>query len=125
MAEDRSRPGAPEGSTADPAAYSRLQQQLVETRGRLDRQVTRLIRLNRVSDELLQRPGERSIASTFAEVVVDVLDVAVAAVWIVDDRARDGDERFAAFGAGRMAPAWSEVGTGLAGSVGCRIGIRR
>ncbi len=114
MTEDRSRPGTPGAAGTDPAAYSRLQQQLVETRGRLDRQVGRLIRLNRVSDELIQRPGDCGIASTFAELVVDVLDVAVAAVWIVDDRTRDGDERFAVFGVGRVAPVWSEVGAGLA-----------
>ncbi len=46
----------PESSTTrriDAGAYTLLQQQLVSVRARLDRQVGQLIRLNRISDELL------------------------------------------------------------------------
>jgi diguanylate cyclase (GGDEF)-like protein/PAS domain S-box-containing protein len=113
-----------DGPTTDespygPNAYSLLQQQLVAVRGRLDRQVSRLIRLNRVSDELLDRGSSLEIAPSFAEGIVDVLDVAVGAVWILptDD---DGEVHFASFGAPIDRDGWQALGPSIAADLTSR-----
>ncbi len=69
-------------------AYSLLQQQLVQTRARMDRQLGQLIRLNRLSDELVNNSADMPLAQQFAEAVVDVMDVAIGAVWVFGHDAR-------------------------------------
>jgi hypothetical protein len=78
-------PDAPRSNDpADPvAARNLLQQELIATRARLDRQVAQLMRLNKLSNHLLDRMDARPVAEIFAEAVIDVLDVAVGAVWIL------------------------------------------
>lgn len=96
------------------AAYNLLQQQLITVRARLDRQVAQLIRLNQLSNHLLDRHDRRPVAEIFAEAIVDVLDVAVGAVWIlppIDEVAR---RSFATCGAAAVPDAWSTVGPALA-----------
>ena len=93
-----------------PGAYSRLQQEIVTVKARLDRQVHQLTRLNRVSDELLGVDASATMAKRFAEATVDVLDVALAAVWVFDDDA----VQFAVCGPLQHALPWEEAGTVLA-----------
>ncbi len=67
----------------DSSAFSLLQQQLITANGRLDRQVQQLTRLNRLSNRLLDSSEGGTIGETFAEAVVDVLDTALGAVWVL------------------------------------------
>jgi hypothetical protein len=60
-----------------PASRNLLQQELIRVKARLDRQVTQLIRLNEFSNHLLGNLGERGMSETFAEAIVDVMDLAV------------------------------------------------
>ena len=95
-------------------AHNLLQQQLITVRARLDRQVTQLIRLNRLSNHLLDRLDRRPVAEIFAEAIVDVLDVAVGAVWIlppIDEFAR---RLFAMCGVAVIPEAWANAGSALA-----------
>ncbi len=72
-----------DGNSIDPGAYTRLQQQLITVRARLDRQISQLIRLNKISDDLLYSAGTPAqVGDRFAEAIVDALDVAAAVVWI-------------------------------------------
>jgi diguanylate cyclase (GGDEF)-like protein/PAS domain S-box-containing protein len=96
------------------AAHNLLQQQLITVRARLDRQVAQLIRLNQLSNHLLERMDRRPVAEIFAEAIVDVLDVAVGAVWIlppIDEIAR---QSFACCGVARAPDAWARLGPALA-----------
>ena len=96
------------------AAYNLLQQQLITVRARLDRQVAQLIRLNQLSNHLLDRHDRRPVAEIFSEAIVDVLDVAVGAVWIlppIDEVARTS---FSVCGAAAVPDAWSMAGPALA-----------
>ena len=52
---------------ASMAAHNLLQQQLIVVRARLDRQVAQLIRLNQLSNHLLERMDRRPVAEIFAE----------------------------------------------------------
>lgn len=105
MTEDVSSPSR----RIDAGAYSLLQQQLVSVRARLDRQVSQLIRLNRVSDELLH--AQAPMAQFFAEAIVDILDVALGAVWIFGD---DGQpSQVAAFGV-PDSDGWAQAGMRIA-----------
>ena len=110
MAEPSDRDDA----AASVAAHNLLQQQLITTRARLDRQVTQLMRLNRLSNHLIDRMDRRPVAEIFAEAIVDVLDVAIGAVWIlppVDEIAR---RAFAMCGAGGSDAAWASAGGAIA-----------
>lgn len=60
-----------------------LQQRLIDARFRLDRHVARLARLNRLSTQLLGSTDSIDIAPAFVEGVIEVLDLEVAAVWIL------------------------------------------
>lgn len=93
-----------------PGAYSRLQQEIVTVKARLDRQVHQLTRLNRVSDELLGVDASATMAQRFAEATVDVLDVALAAVWVFDH----DTVQFAVCGPLQHELPWEEAGTVLA-----------
>ena len=110
MAGDARDESAVHGTTA----YSLLQQQLFTTRARLDRQVSQLTRLMNLSNDLLHRPGERSVTETFAEAIVDVLDLAVGAVWLLPPDGDDTAEPFAVFGVTPAAGAWDGAGGALA-----------
>ncbi len=99
---------------ASMAAHNLLQQQLITVRARLDRQVAQLIRLNQLSNHLLERMDRRPVAEIFAEAVVDVLDMAVGAVWIlppIDEIAR---RSFAACGVSPAPDGWASAGSALA-----------
>ena len=96
------------------AAYNLLQQELITTQARLDRQVAQLMRLNQLSNHLLDRIDRRPVAEIFAEAVVDVLDVAVGAVWILPPVDAIARRAFAIFGADRQDNSWSTLGHGLA-----------
>lgn len=104
----------------DTSAYNLLQQQLITTRARLDRQVSQLTRLNQLSDRLLRRPDERPVAEVFAEAVVDVLDLALGAVWLLPDPAGGPGStggphgQFAVFGAPVALDRWAPMGATLA-----------
>ncbi|HRY10968.1 MAG: EAL domain-containing protein [Actinobacteria bacterium] len=103
----------PESSTTrriDAGAYTLLQQQLVSVRARLDRQVGQLIRLNRISDELLHTDEDTPLAQFFAEAIVDILDVAVGAVWIFGDDTEPVE--FTVFGT--PDSGWSTAGAKIA-----------
>ena len=106
-----------------PAEYNLLQQQLVAVRARLDRQVGQLTRLNELSDDLLQVGDGRSVEDVFAEAVLDVLDVAVGAVWVMPSARTGTTLRCGAIGAD--AAAWRAAGPALAEWIGERRGTRR
>jgi diguanylate cyclase (GGDEF)-like protein len=108
---ERQEPGDPQPSVA---ALNLLQQQLIAVRERLDRQISQLMRLSQLSNHVIDRVDRRPLAEIFAEAIVDVLDLAVGAVWIlppVDEMAR---RNFAVFGAGATEPSWATAGPGLA-----------
>jgi len=64
-----------------PGAYSRLQQQLINLRAERDREIALLMRLNHVADELLPALGSQAVEQAIA----DVLDLDIAAVWLLED----------------------------------------
>ena len=101
--------------SADPvAARNLLQQELIATRARLDRQVAQLMRLNKLSNHLLDRMDARPVAEIFAEAVVDVLDVAVGAVWILPPVDTVARKAFSMCGIDVPEEAWSRAGRALA-----------
>ena len=79
-------------------AFNLLQQQLIGLRAQLDRQVSQLMRLNGLSNQLIGWQGDGAVAQMFTEAIVDVLDVAVGAVWILDEH-QPADDRFGICGA--------------------------
>lgn len=97
----------------DAGAYTLLQQQLVSVRARLDRQVSQLIRLNRISDELLHTDERTSPAQFFAEGIVDILDVALGAVWVITD---NEPPDFAACGL-HNSDGWAHAGVAITAQV--------
>ena len=62
-------PDAPDwrDPAASMAAHNLLQQQLITVRARLDRQIAQLIRLNKLSNHLIDRVDRRPVAEIFAE----------------------------------------------------------
>lgn len=98
----------------DPGAYTLLQQQLITVRARLDRQISQLIRLNRISDDLLYSAGSQSaVGDRFAEAIVDALDVAAAVVWIFAPYSGDGPVEMGSFGL-QVPQSWGAQGRALA-----------
>ena len=93
------------------AAHNLLQQQLITVRARLDRQVAQLIRLNELSNHLLDRMDRRPVAEIFAEAIVDVLDVAVGAVWILPPVTELARLSFAACGLAVTDETWCGAST--------------
>lgn len=96
-----------------PGAYSRLQQQLINLRAERDREIALLMRLNRVADELLPALGSQAVEQAIAEAIVDVLDLDIAAVWLLED-ADVLPRRVAIHGAAGDAATWLEAGRRLA-----------
>ncbi|MCT0224490.1 bifunctional diguanylate cyclase/phosphodiesterase [Synechococcus sp. CS-1328] len=70
-------------------AYSRLQQELITLRCRLDHQIAQLTRLNRLSDSLLASGPSRRAIDIVAEAIADVLDLGIGAVWVAPSEASD------------------------------------
>ena len=99
---------------ASMAAHNLLQQQLIVVRARLDRQVAQLIRLNQLSNHLLERMDRRPVAEIFAEAIVDVLDVAVGAVWILPPIDEMSRRAFSACGLVEVPEAWMAAGPSIA-----------
>jgi signal transduction histidine kinase/CheY-like chemotaxis protein len=120
-------PRSPGGSAEafGPTAYSLLQQQLISANERLDRQVAQLTRLNRLSNEFLHDPGERPVAEKFAEAIVDVLDLAIGAVWLLTTDAQRTGPSFAAVGLPEGSDAWANAGRPLAEALASHEGSRR
>ena len=111
----------PEGhDPASLAASTRnlLQQQLIAARTRLDRQVDQLMRMNRLSNRLLASVDAGSIAESFVEAIIDVLDVPVSAVWIACETCRASGRTFACHGEGIDAAAWEHALPALVRSIG-------
>ena len=106
------------------ASHNLLQQQLISVKARLDRQVQQLIRLNEFSNHLLGSLGERAMSETFAEAIVDVLDLAVGAVWVLPPHAEAIDPAFAVFGASVPQTLWSEAGPRVADLLGTSAKVR-
>jgi len=96
------------------SAYNLLQQQLITVGARLDRQVSQLTRVNRLSNRLLAGADGRPVAETFAEAVVDVLDVAVGAVWVLPPHAESTHTRVAVCGLPADLGLWEPLGEALA-----------
>jgi diguanylate cyclase (GGDEF)-like protein/PAS domain S-box-containing protein len=113
----------PDGHGHDPDALATstrnlLQQQLIAARTRLDRQVDQLMRMNRLSNRLLASVDAGSIAESFAEAIIDVLDVPVSAVWIACETCRASGRTFACHGEGIDAAAWEHALPALVRSIG-------
>ena len=106
------------GSTPEPppgaALRNLLQQELITFKARLDRQVSQLIRINEFSNHLLGELQERAMAQTFAEAIVDVLDIAVGAVWVLPPNDKLMDPSFAAFGVHVPHAHWEHAGSAIA-----------
>ncbi|QPN60169.1 EAL domain-containing protein [Synechococcus sp. CBW1002] len=92
------------------AAYSRLQQELISVRSRLDRQVEQLTRLNRLSDVLLSMGPQQPSITILAEALADVLDVGIGAVWILPQEKMAESIRFACSGCIPDQDRWRELG---------------
>ncbi len=107
-------PGGPEGRN-----FSLIQQQRISAEARLDRQLSQLTRLNRLSNAILARRDDRPVAEVFAEAVVDVLDVGVGAVWVLERPGVEVD--FAVCGAAPAGSEWAEAGPRLAASLGLAL----
>jgi sigma-B regulation protein RsbU (phosphoserine phosphatase) len=109
---ERSDPGG-ENQDFGASAYNRLQQELIVVRTQLDRQITQLMRLNHLSDELLDEIAPQLVTETFVEAIVDVLDVGIGALWLFDDALPEAS-RFALCGI-RVArrPLWASSGQEL------------
>ena len=101
-----------------------LQQQLISLSARLDRQVSQLTRLNRLSNQLLGSTEGDSVAERFAEAVVDVLDVSLGAVWVLPPLSVAVTPAFAVFGRSVDREAWELQGPMLA-TVLSSLGGRR
>lgn len=106
------------------ASHNLLHQQLITVKARLDRQVSQLIRLNEFSNQILGTLGERSMAETFAEAIVDVLDLAIGAVWVLPPHDATIDPSFAAFGAQVPRDAWATAGPALLDRLGSGARVR-
>ena len=117
--------GVADGAGPGAAEYNLLQQQLVAVRARLDRQISQLIRLNELSDELLHRGGEVAVAEVFAEAVLDVLDVAAGAVWVLPSTSSACPGQFTMLGADAGAAGWPAAGAALAEWLGQGRAARR
>jgi diguanylate cyclase (GGDEF)-like protein/PAS domain S-box-containing protein len=103
---------APEGYGS--SAYNLLKQQLITVGARLDRQVSQLTRLNRLSNRLLADSGDQPLADMFAEAIVDVLDLVVGAVWVLPAPTHGADQpTVAVFGSEVTLAEWLPLGEQL------------
>ena len=118
--DDRRTPEPASG----PASHNLLQQQLIAAQERLDRQVQQLMRLNEFSIHLLGSLDGRAMTETFAEAIVDVLDRAVGAVWVLPPHDESIRPPFASFGARISANLWSLAGPALADRLGKSARVR-
>jgi diguanylate cyclase (GGDEF)-like protein/PAS domain S-box-containing protein len=98
------------------SAYTRLQQELIAVRSRLDRQVSRLIRLNQLSNRLIGIDDAVTVLEAYAEAILDVLDLGIGAVWELGDD-QNQDSRFMVSGVARPGQAWQVVGERLAAGI--------
>jgi PAS domain S-box-containing protein len=67
-------------------AYSVVQQQLIDARDRLDREVTRLTRMHAFNARALQLTQDTEFVSAIAEAIVDIFEVEVGVCWLLDDQ---------------------------------------
>jgi len=94
------------------SAYNRLQQELIEVRTQRDRQIGQLMRLNQLSDALLAEITSAQVAETFAEAIVDVLDIGIGALWLFDETLPE-TSRFALCGTRAPRSVWAAAGQEL------------
>lgn len=87
-----------------------IQQELVEARHRLDRQVQQLKRLNSITWAVHRGGRQAPLAEAFAEHVVGVLDVDFAAAWIIPVSSGEGRVLFAAAGSPVPHDRWLAAG---------------
>jgi diguanylate cyclase (GGDEF)-like protein len=120
MTEGRDPGHAP----CETATRNLLHQQLITVKARLDRQVQQLMRMNQLSNHLLGSIDSRAMTEAFAEAIVDVLDMAVGAVWVLPPQDATIRPPFAVFGAEVEAEAWSAAGPDLAALLGGDDGAR-
>jgi diguanylate cyclase (GGDEF)-like protein/PAS domain S-box-containing protein len=116
-------PRAPEVPSG-PASHNLLQQQLIAVKARLDRQVQQLIRLNEFSNHLLGSLQGRAMTETFAEAIVDVLDLPIGAVWVLAPHDESIRPAFAWFGPRVPGNRWALSGPGLAALLGTGARVR-
>ena len=107
-----------------PSSRNLLQQQLISLSARLDRQVSQLTRLNRLSNQLLGSMEGGSVAETFAEAIADVLDVSLGAVWVLPPHACAVTPAFAVFGRNVDRASWESRGPMLATVLASLTGTR-
>lgn len=93
-------------------AFGRVQQELIELRNQRDRQIGQLMRLNRLSDLLLLDLERDQVAATFAEAIVDVLEIGVGALWLLEDD-QPPQSRFAVCGMRIPEASWARLGATL------------
>lgn len=108
----------PNKPTVGAASHNLLQQQLISVKARLDRQVSQLIRLNKFSNHLLGELNERAMAQTFAEAIVDVLELAVGAVWVLPPHDKTMEPPFTAVGLHVPHAHWETAGSAIAEKIG-------
>lgn len=104
------------GSEYGASAYTRLQQELIAVRSRLDRQVSQLFRLNELSNRLIGIDDAATVLEAYAEAILDVLDLGIGAVWeLGEDQAEES--RFVFSGAARPDCGWRHAGEQLAAGI--------
>lgn len=96
--------------------FNRLQQELIEVQTQRDRQIGQLKRLNSLSDALLTNPDHRTLVESFAEAIVEVLDVGIGSIWLFDDDLSTTTE-FAVCGMKAAHDIWVRAGPDLLGSL--------
>ena len=108
---EQANPGQP-GQDYGTSAYNRLQQELIAVRTQRDRQIAQLIRLNQLSDALLTEVAADQVAESFAEAIVDVLDIGIGALWLLDEHQPEVP-RFALCGIRAPRTVWAAAGRRL------------
>ena len=113
-----------EHTPCETASRNLLHQQLISVKARLDRQVQQLMRMNQLSNHLLASIEARAMTEAFAEAIVDVLDLAIGAVWVLPPQDSTIRPPFAVFGADVDGERWSAAGTELAALLDSEDGVR-
>ena len=83
--------GQDAGAMRPVPAYSVIQQQLIDARDRLDREVTRLKRMHAFNARALRLTNDAEFIPAVAEAIVDIFEVEFGICWPLDDAGAVGE----------------------------------